>query len=60
MNRRHFFFTTAAATAASSFTFAAEEKKPWRVVVMGNKGSYGHSLDSMWLKVPGTEIVAAM
>ena len=57
MNRRHFI-----ATAASSFALAShavEAARKWRVVVVGNKGSYGHSLDTMWLKVPGTEIVAA-
>ncbi|WP_395743879.1 Gfo/Idh/MocA family protein [Prosthecobacter sp.] len=57
MNRRHFI-----TTAASTFVLAArgaESARKWRVVVLGNKGSYGHSLDTMWLKVPGTEIVAA-
>jgi predicted dehydrogenase len=58
MNRRQFLTTTAAA----SFAFAARAAEPdrkWRVVIIGNKGGYGHSLDSMWLNVPETEIVAA-
>jgi predicted dehydrogenase len=57
MNRRHFIATAASSIALASH--AAETTRKWRVVVLGNKGSYGHSLDTMWLKVPGTEIVAA-
>jgi len=56
MNRRHFM---AAASSLALATLAVEPARKWRVVVLGNKGSYGHSLDTMWLKVPGTEIVAA-
>lgn len=56
MNRRHFM---AAASSLALATHAVEPARKWRVVVLGNKGSYGHSLDTMWLKVPGTEIVAA-
>ncbi len=58
MNRRHFLALAASAGAALA-TRAAEPARKWRVVILGNKGGYGHSLDSMWLKVPGTEIVAA-
>lgn len=58
MNRRH-FITTAVSGIALASSRAAEPARKWRVVVLGNKGSYGHSLDTMWLKVPGTEIVAA-
>ncbi|HBJ83144.1 MAG TPA: 3-chlorobenzoate-3,4-dioxygenase, partial [Verrucomicrobiales bacterium] len=57
MNRRHFLTTAASSLALASH--AAESARQWRVVVLGNKGSYGHSLDTMWLKVPGTEVVAA-
>jgi predicted dehydrogenase len=57
MNRRHFI--TAAASSLALAAHAAEPARKWRVVVLGNKGSYGHSLDTMWLRVPGTEIVAA-
>lgn len=59
MNRRHFLTTTAATSSVAYAAYAAEPACKWRVVVVGNKGSYGHSLDTMWLKVPGTEIVAA-
>ncbi|HSI63875.1 MAG TPA: Gfo/Idh/MocA family oxidoreductase [Candidatus Saccharimonadia bacterium] len=62
MNRRHFLTTAAASSlslAATSRAADAVPGKKWRVVILGNKGGYGHSLDSMWLKVPETEIVAA-
>jgi predicted dehydrogenase len=58
MNRRQ-FLTTATAASLAFATRAAEPERKWRVVVIGNKGGYGHSLDTMWLKVPETEIVAA-
>ena len=58
MNRRQFLLSTAAASFALAAR-AAEPERKWRVAIIGNKGSYGHSLDSMWLSVPGTEIVAA-
>ncbi len=57
MNRRHFIATAASSIALASH--AAEPARKWRVVILGSKGGYGHSLDSMWLQVPGTEIVAA-
>lgn len=58
MNRRQFLLTTAAASLAFGAR-AAEPNRKWRVVIIGNKGNYGHSLDSMWLNVPETEVVAA-
>ncbi len=57
MNRRHFIASAASSIALASH--AAEPARKWRVVILGSKGGYGHSLDSMWLQVPGTEIVAA-
>lgn len=57
MNRRHFIATAASSIALASH--AAEPARKWRVAILGSKGGYGHSLDSMWLQVPGTEIVAA-
>lgn len=59
MNRRT-FLSSAAATGLAVTASAAEPARKWRIVVVGdsNHGKYGHSLDSMWLKVPGTEIVA--
>lgn len=54
MNRRQFI----AVTLASSFALAAERKL--RVAVIGHtgRGNYGHGLDTMWLQLPETEIVA--
>lgn len=57
MNRRHFL--AAAASSLTLVSHAAAPARKWRVVILGSKGGYGHSLDSMWLQVPGTEIVAA-
>ncbi len=58
MNRRHFLATTAAA----SFTLnsPAAEAGKLRVAVIGHtgRGNYGHGIDTMWLSVPATEIVA--
>ncbi len=55
MNRRRFLATTALATVSS---FAQADHK-WRVGVIGHtgRGNYGHGLDTMWLKMPETEIV---
>ena len=59
MNRRHFLSTAAAAGLASATTtFAAEGKHRVAVIGATGRGAYGHGLDTMWLKVPGTEIVA--
>ena len=57
MNRRHFICSGFSAAASSSF--AAGDGK-LRVVVIGHtgRGNYGHGIDTMWLKVPATEIVA--
>lgn len=58
MNRRDFLALTAAATAALARPSFAEEKR-WRIAVIGHssRGGYGHGLDTMWLKMPETEIV---
>lgn len=61
MNRRHFINSIVAASGglAHSSPFAAETSRKWRVVIIGSRGGYGHSLDTMWQQVPETEIVAA-
>src|SRR5262245_51679988 len=58
MKRRHFLFSSASAALATP-VFAADNKK-LRVAVIGHtgRGNYGHGIDTMWLHVPGTEIVA--
>jgi predicted dehydrogenase len=61
MHRRDFLATAAAATLATSVQArAAESSKKLRVGVIGHtgRGNYGHGLDTMWLEVPETEIVA--
>lgn len=58
MNRRQFILTSAASSIAFA-SHAAEPERKWRVAIIGNKGGYGHGLDSMWLNLPETEIVAA-
>ncbi len=58
MNRRQFLTTTAAASLAFA-AGAAETAAKTRVGIIGHtgKGDYGHGLDTMWLKLPETEIV---
>jgi predicted dehydrogenase len=59
MNRRQFLSTTAAAGLAYA-AGAAEPERKLRVAIIGHtgRGDYGHGLDTMWLKLPETEIVA--
>lgn len=59
MNRRHFLSTTIAATVAVAAH--AEQTAPrMKVAVIGHtgRGDYGHGIDTMWLLLPETEIVA--
>jgi predicted dehydrogenase len=59
MNRRHFLITAAAASLATTVRAAPAGQK-LRVAVIGHtgRGDYGHGLNTMWLTVPETEIVA--
>lgn len=59
MNRRHFLATTATAGVAFA-TNAADASPRLRVAVIGHtgRGDYGHGLDTMWEKLPETELVA--
>lgn len=57
MNRRQFIacsITTGLAIAS------AEEQRKLRVAVIGHtgRGNYGHGVDTMWLNLPETEVVA--
>ncbi len=58
MNRRQFLTTTTAASLAY-IARAAEPERKTRIGIIGHsgKGDYGHGLDTMWLKLPETEIV---
>jgi predicted dehydrogenase len=57
MNRRTLLAALPAALSTAQ-TFAADKK--WRVGVIGHtgRGNYGHGLDTLWLRIPESEIVA--
>jgi predicted dehydrogenase len=59
MNRRQFLLTTSAASAAMALPAAGNSNR-LRVAVIGHtgRGNYGHGLDTMWLQLPETQIVA--
>ncbi len=59
MNRRH-FLTTSAAAALAPAGLSAESPARLRVAVIGHtgRGDYGHGIDTMWLQLSETEIVA--
>jgi predicted dehydrogenase len=59
MNRRH-FLSTAAASGLALHGHAASGGAKLKVAVIGHtgRGNYGHGLDTMWLSLPETEIVA--
>ena len=58
MKRRSFLAAASAVMVAPRFSKAAQS--PRRVAVIGHtgRGNYGHGLDTVWQKIPGTEIVA--
>jgi predicted dehydrogenase len=64
MQRRDFLTSAAAGMTlfpvAGRSLLAAEPAKKWRVGIIGHtgRGNYGHGLDTVWLSVPETEIVA--
>jgi predicted dehydrogenase len=57
MNRRT-LLTALPAVLSAAPSFAADKK--WRVGVIGHtgRGNFGHGLDTMWLRIPESEIVA--
>ncbi|MBI5821988.1 MAG: Gfo/Idh/MocA family oxidoreductase [Verrucomicrobia bacterium] len=59
MNRREFLAASIASGVALA-SRAAETSGKLRVAVIGHtgRGNYGHGLDTMWLRVPETEVVA--
>lgn len=59
MKRRHFLSVAATAVAGSAMC-RAETAAPYRVGVIGHtkRGDYGHGLDTAWLGIKETEIVA--
>lgn len=58
MDRRTFVTAASASLALPAVSHSADEKK-FRVAVIGDtpRGKYGHGLDTVWLRVDGTEIV---
>ena len=58
MNRRTFLAAGSAAVASSAF--ALNPPRKLRVGVIGHtgRGNYGHGLDTVWQKLPDTEIEA--
>lgn len=59
MKRRH-FLSVAASTVVGATMCRGETAGPYRVGVIGHtqRGDYGHGLDTAWLKIKETEIVA--
>lgn len=59
MNRRSFLAVSAFAAASAPSLLAAPAAKH-RVAVIGHtgRGNFGHGLDTVWLKIPETQIVA--
>ncbi len=59
MDRREFLATSSLAMTGSGPSFS-NEKNRLRVAVIGHtgRGNYGHGIDTVWLRVPATEIVA--
>ncbi len=59
MDRRAFLATSSVTLATTSLVYPID-KKPWSVAVIGHtgRGNYGHGLDTVWLHLPETEIVA--
>ena len=58
MRRRHFLASGVAFGVAP--VIAAMKKESLRAAVIGHtgRGDYGHELDTMWLGIPGVEVVA--
>ena len=59
MDRRSFLTASALSLACPALASAAQQDR-FRVGVIGHtgRGNYGHGLDTVWLKVPQTAIVA--
>lgn len=58
MDRRTFLAASASSLAAPSISFA-KDSDVRRVAVIGHtgRGNFGHGLDTVWLRIPETEIV---
>lgn len=58
MNRRSFVTTSLAAASLASRSLAAAPQHRVGIIGHTGRGNYGHGLDTVWLKVPETQIVA--
>lgn len=60
MKRRSFLSSTLAVATAVTPSFSQARDPKMRVAVIGHtgRGNFGHGLDSMWLDIPETEVVA--
>jgi predicted dehydrogenase len=60
MNRRTFLSSSVATSIAVSTVRAQKPATRMRIGIIGHtgRGNYGHGLDTMWLQIPETEIVA--
>lgn len=60
LGRRSFLAAAATAATLASTVQAKEPAKKSTVAVIGHtgRGNYGHGIDSVWLQIPGVQIVA--
>jgi len=60
MNRRQLLYSTMATGLALATRSQATAANPYRVAVIGHtgRGNFGHGIDSMWLHLPQTQIIA--
>ena len=60
MDRRRFAYLAAAVSASAVISQAKDAEDPLRVAVIGHsgRGDYGHGLDTVWLRLDETKIVA--
>lgn len=60
MNRRQFLSSAAVSSFALATRVQSAATGPLRVAVIGHtgRGNYGHGLDTMWMQLPETQIVA--
>ena len=60
MDRRRFAYLAGAVSASAVISQAKDAEDPLRVAVIGHsgRGDYGHGLDTVWLRLDETKIVA--
>ncbi|MCB1210570.1 MAG: Gfo/Idh/MocA family oxidoreductase [Verrucomicrobiales bacterium] len=60
MNRRNLLTSSAAASLALAMRTKAATASAYHVAIIGHtgRGNYGHGIDTMWLHIPQTQIVA--